>query len=106
GPRGAWVVREAREALAMLGHAGVPNSRTPEACADAIAAALSRQPPRPLPARSGAPVAGSRPILDELAAGALLDRLGIARAPSVALEVGIARAPPLPCAYPRAVQGL
>src|SRR5262249_671704 len=97
---------EAPEALAMLSHAGVPNFRTPEACADAIAAALSRQPPRPLPAHTAAPAASGGPILDELAAGALLDRLGIARAPSVALDVGIARAPPLPFAYPVAVKVL
>ena len=45
-------------------------------------------------------------MLDELAAGALLDRLGIARAPSVALEVDIARAPSLPFAYPVAVKVL
>src|SRR5262249_46551503 len=74
--------------------------------AAAWAAALSRQPPRPLPARSAALVASNGPVLDELAAGALLDRLGIARAPSVALEVGIARAPPLPFAYPVAVKVL
>jgi acyl-CoA synthetase (NDP forming) len=105
-PLAAFVVPDAPEALAMLSHAGVPNFRTPEACADAIAAALSRQPPRPLPARSAALVASNGPVLDELAAGALLDRLGIARAPSVALEVGIARAPPLPFAYPVAVKVL
>ena len=105
-PLAAFVVPDAPEALAMLSHAGVPNFRTPEACADAIAAALSRQPPRPLPARSAAPVASNGPVLDELAASALLDRLGIARAPSVALEVGIARAPPLPFAYPVAVKVL
>jgi len=105
-PLAAFVVPDAPEALAMLSHAGVPNFRTPEACADAIAAALSRQPPRPLPARSAALVASNGPVLDELAAGALLDRLGIARAPSIALEVGIARAPPLPFAYPVAVKVL
>ena len=105
-PLAAFVVPDAPEALAMLSRAGVPNFRTPEACADAIAAALSRQPPRPLPARSAAPVASNGPVLDELAASALLDRLGIARAPSVALEVGIARAPPLPFAYPVAVKVL
>jgi acetate---CoA ligase (ADP-forming) len=105
-PLAAFVVPEAPEALAMLSRAGVPNFRTPEACADAIAAALSRQPPRPLPARSAAPAASSGPILDELAADALLDRLGIARAPSVALEVGMAEAPSLPFAYPVAVKVL
>jgi acyl-CoA synthetase (NDP forming) len=105
-PLAAFIVPEAPEALAMLSRAGVPNFRTPEACADAIAAALSRQPPRPLAARSAAPAANSGRILDELAAGALLDRLGIARAPSVALEVGIAEAPPLPFVYPVAVKVL
>ena len=105
-PLAAFLVPDAPQALAMLSRAGVPNFRTPEACADAIAAALSRQPPRPLATRSAAPAASSGPILDELAAGALLDRLGIARAPSVALEVGIARVPPLPFAYPVAVKVL
>jgi acetate---CoA ligase (ADP-forming) len=105
-PLAAFLVPDAPQALAMLSSAGVPNFRTPEACADAIAAALSRQPPRPLPARTVATAASSGPILDELTAGALLDRLGIARAPSVALEVGIARAPPLPFAYPVAVKVL
>jgi acyl-CoA synthetase (NDP forming) len=105
-PLAAFVVPEAPEALAMLSRAGVPNFRTPEACADAVAAALSRQPPRPLPARPAARAASSGPMLDELAAGALLDRLGIARAPSVALEVGIADAPPLPFPYPVAVKVL
>jgi acetate---CoA ligase (ADP-forming) len=105
-PLAAFLVPDAPQALAMLSSAGVPNFRTPEACADAIAAALSRQPPRPLPARTATPAASSGPILDELAAGALLDRFGIARAPSVALEVDIARAPPLPFAYPVAVKVL
>jgi acetate---CoA ligase (ADP-forming) len=105
-PLAAFLVPDAPQALAMLSSAGVPNFRTPEACADAIAAALSRQPPRPLPARTVATAASNGPILDELAAGALLDRLGIARAPSVALEVGIARVPPLPFAYPVAVKVL
>src|SRR5215831_10755693 len=105
-PLAAFLVPDAPEALAMLSSADVPNFRTPEACADAIAAALSRQPPRPLPARIVATAESSGPILDGLAAGALLDRLGIARAPSIALEAGIARAPTLPFAYPVAVKVL
>jgi len=105
-PLAAFLVPDAPQALAMLTRAGVPNFRTPEACADAIAAALSRQPARPLPVRTAAPAASGGPILDELAAGALLDRLGIARAPSVALDVDIARPPSLPFAYPVAVKVL
>jgi acetate---CoA ligase (ADP-forming) len=105
-PLAAFIVPEAPEALAALSRAGVPNFRTPEACADAIAATLARPPPRPMPSRSAAPVASNGPVLDELASGALLDRLGIARAPSVALDVDIDRAPPLLFPYPVAVKAL
>jgi succinyl-CoA synthetase beta subunit len=45
-------------------------------------------------------------MLDELEAGALLDRLGIARAPSVALDAGGEEAPALPFPYPVAVKVL
>jgi acyl-CoA synthetase (NDP forming) len=105
-PLAAFLAPEAPEALAALSRAGVPNFRTPEACADAIAAALSRRPPRPMAARSATPAASGGRILDELAAGALLDRLGIARAPAVALDAGIAQAPALPFPYPVAVKVL
>ena len=42
-PLAAFIVPDAPKALAMLSAAGVPSFRTPEACADAIAAALSRR---------------------------------------------------------------
>jgi acyl-CoA synthetase (NDP forming) len=119
-PLAAFLVPEAPEALAALSRAGVPNFRTPEACADAIAAALARRPPVPIavgrlgrvgaglkPAptsRDVAPDTTSGPILDELASSALLDRLGIARTPSVALDADIAQAPCLPFPYPVAVK--
>src|SRR5262249_12916645 len=45
-------------------------------------------------------------MLDELAAGDLLDRIGITRAPAVALDAGIAQVPPLPFPYPVAVKVL
>ncbi len=105
-PLAAFVVPEAPEALAMLSRAGVPSFRTPEACADVIAAALRRRVPRPSwpdgwrPAGDGI---GGR-LLDPLEAGALLDRLGIARAPSLALAADIAQAPALPFPYPVAVK--
>ena len=110
-PLAAFIAPDAPEALAALSRAGVPNFRTPEACADAIAAALSRRPPRSSKQdvdgrdEHGHDGASGR-VLDELAAGALLDRLGIAHAPSVALEAGIAQAPPLPFPYPVAVKAL
>jgi acetate---CoA ligase (ADP-forming) len=105
-PLAAFIVPDAPAALAALSRAGVPNFRTPEACADAIAAALSRQPPRATAARSWAHAGTDGRILDELAAGALLERLGIQRAPSVVLEADIARAPSLPFSYPVAVKVL
>ena len=105
-PLATFIVPDAPEALAALSRAGVPSFRTPEACADAIAAALSRRAPRQMVARAAPPVMTAGRILDELEAGALLDRLGIARAPSVALDAGIAAAPPLPFAYPVVVKVL
>jgi acyl-CoA synthetase (NDP forming) len=105
-PLAAFIVPDAPAALGALSRAGVPNFRAPEACADAIAAALSRQPPRPLAARSWAQNASGGRMLDELAAGALLERIGIKRAPSVVLEASITQAPALPFSYPVAVKVL
>ena len=105
-PLAAFIAPEAPEALAALSRAGVPSFHTPEACADAIAAALARQAPRVLQVRSSPPGAGDGRLVDELAAGALLDRLGIARAPSVALDIAITQAPALPFPYPVAVKVL
>ena len=111
-PLAAFLVPDAPEALAALSRAGVPNFRTPEACADAIAAALARRTPQPYsPSSSRETDASPRAerdgtMLDELAAGALLERLGIARAPAVALDADIAQAPALPFPFPVAVKVL
>src|SRR5262249_47273780 len=78
-PLVAFLTPEAPEALVRLMQAGVPNFRTPESCADAVAAALRRRAPRPREARHRH-AAGGR-ALDDLAAYGLLDRIGIARAP-------------------------
>jgi acyl-CoA synthetase (NDP forming) len=51
-PIAAYLVPEAPQALAMLSRAGVPNFHTPEACADAIAAALRRRVPMALRAHN------------------------------------------------------
>jgi acyl-CoA synthetase (NDP forming) len=105
-PLAAFIAPDAPDALAALSRAGVPNFRTPEACADVIAAALARRPPRPMAARSSPPAARSGLVLDDLAAGALLERLGIARVPAVSLDAGITQAPALPFPYPVAVKVL
>ena len=102
-PLAAFVVPDAPQALARLSAAGVPCFRTPEACADAVAAALRRRVPVPAVVRKPAPPGGGR-LLDELEAYAPLDRLGLARAPGVALAATISRAPALPFPYPVAAK--
>src|SRR5262249_58784903 len=97
GARGPW---------AGGGGAGVRNFPTPEACADAIAAALARQSPQPMRVRSAAPPAGGGVLVDEFASGATLDRLGIPSVPSVTFDIAIDRAPAPPFPYPLPVNAL
>jgi acetate---CoA ligase (ADP-forming) len=105
-PLAAFIAPEAPTALAMLSGAAVPSFHTPEACADAIAAALARRAPRAIEVRAPAPIGDSGRVLDELEAGAVLDRLGIPRAKSIALDANITEAPSLPFPYPVAVKVL
>jgi acyl-CoA synthetase (NDP forming) len=102
-PLAAYMVPDAPVALAQLAVAGVPAFRTPEACADAVAAALRRRPPVAAAAGGPAP-SGEGRLLDELAAYALLDRLGVAHAPSVAVAPDVSAAPALPFSYPVAAK--
>lgn len=104
-PLAAYLVPDAPAALAQLAAAGLPAFRTPEACADAVAAALRRRPPRGDVARVPAAVGEGR-LLDEVEAYALLDRVGIAHAPGVAVDATIGTPPPLPFAYPVAAKVL
>jgi acyl-CoA synthetase (NDP forming) len=104
-PIAAFLVPEAPDALARLAAAGVPNFHTPEACADAVAAALRRHAPRPTEVRTG-PASGSGRMLDELEAYGLFDKLGVPHAPSFALDATIAKAPALPFGYPVVVKAL
>jgi acyl-CoA synthetase (NDP forming) len=105
-PLAAFIAPEAPQALAMLSGAGVPSFHTPEACADGIAAALARRAPRAAMVRAAALIGDSGRVLDELEAGAVLDRLGIPRAKSIALDANITEAPSLPFPYPVAVKVL
>ena len=104
-PIATFLVPEAPDALARLSAAGVPNFHTPEACADAVAAALRRRVPRAIETRDK-PSSGAGRMLDELEAYAMLDKLGVPHAPSVALHASMARAPALPFSYPVAVKAL
>ena len=103
-PIAVFLVPEAPDALAQLSKAGVPSFHTPEACADAVAAALKRRAPTPMAAQR--PAKGDGRMLDELEAYELLDKLGVPHAHSIALDAGIAAAPALPFAYPVAVKAL
>lgn len=91
-PLVAFVVPHAPEALACLTRAGVPNFRTPEACADAIAATFARRIPKPLIDRPPQ-AAGSVTVLDELEAFSILDSLDIPRVTSVAISATEPAAP-------------
>jgi acyl-CoA synthetase (NDP forming) len=101
-PIAVFLVPEAPQARAALGAAGVANFYTPEACADAVAAALARRLPRVAPGMMGVTPAPHRNgrTLDELEAYALFDRLGIPHAPSVAFDADMTELPVLPFGYP------
>jgi acyl-CoA synthetase (NDP forming) len=107
GPRplAAFVAPDAPEAFALLTAAGVANFRTPESCADGVAAALTRRAPVPW-SPAPRPAGGKPRALAELAAYALLDRVGVPRAPAVALDANLAAPPALPFAYPVAAKVL
>jgi acyl-CoA synthetase (NDP forming) len=104
-PLAAFLAPEAPEALLKLAQGGVPSFRTPEACADAVAAALGRRPPKPI-ARGGAAADAPSRMLDEAQAYELLDRVGLPRAPTVVLDARLPAPPLLPFNYPVALKVL
>lgn len=95
-PLAAMLVPDAPDALAQLTAAGVPCFRTPEACADAIAAVLARRAPG-REATAGQ-VADAR-ALDEVDAYALLDTLEVPHAPAATFSLDVPPAE-LPFASP------
>lgn len=101
----AFLAPEAPEALYALMQAGVPSFRTPEALADAVAAALGRREPKPAAAATVATRLNAR-MLNELEAYAVIDGLGIARAPTAIVSADGSTVAPLPFAYPIAAKAL
>ena len=97
-PLAVFIAPAAPEALRQLTEAGVPCFRTPEACADAIAAGFARRPPKPMPDE---PVRGALRSLDEAAGYAVLAGLGIGAAPHAVVEP---TATASPVGYPAAVK--
>lgn len=79
-PLAAMLVPDAPQALASLTAAGVPCFRTPEACADAIAAVFKRRQPGPPALCHGDSFAGAK-ALSEAQAYGVLEQLGVPHAP-------------------------
>ena len=107
-PLAAMIVPDAPQAIAQLTAAKVPCFRTPEACADVIAAVFGRRSPlRLADIDVAAAVSGHGPgssALSEAQAYELLDSLGIAHAPYVLTDPDWRAPQHLPFAYPVAVK--
>lgn len=106
-PIAAFLVPDAPTALAMLTAAGVPNFRTPEACADAIAAALHRRSPRPTAPPRPNPTAVVR-LADEAESYHVLVDAGVPVAPHqvLTLEECATSDPHVTVRFPVAVKAL
>jgi len=102
-PLAAFLAPEAPDALTRLMEAGVPSFRTPEACAEAVAAGFGRRMPTKtiLPAVPS-PVATR--TLDELESYQVLDRIGISRPTVVVVDADLTTPPALPFAFPVAAK--
>jgi acyl-CoA synthetase (NDP forming) len=104
-PLAAFLAPDAAQALARLNQAGVPNFRTPEACADAISAAFRRRSPvADIVSRQYVPAARDGRMLDEYEAYAVLERLGIPHAPTTVVQAGAPVPTNLPIPFPVAVK--
>ena len=101
-PLAAMIVPDAPEALTRLTAAGIPCFRSPEACGDAIAAVLGRRTPT-VAAKVERRRTSSARTLSEAQAYALLDELGVARAPALVAPLA-GPVPPLPFDFPVAVK--
>ncbi|WP_051613531.1 acetate--CoA ligase family protein [Rhodococcus sp. UNC23MFCrub1.1] len=84
----AFALPEAPDAAALLNESGVPAFRTPESCADVVAATYGRVPATiGNGARFAVDAAAPTAVLDEKASGELLASLGVEFCPSVAVEI-------------------
>jgi acyl-CoA synthetase (NDP forming) len=85
-PLAAMLVPDAPAALLALTQAGVPCFRSPEGCADAIAAVLARRAPGHQPAADEAAPRDAK-ALSEAQAYGVLDALGVPHAPAVTMPL-------------------
>lgn len=99
-----FALPEAPDAAALLAASGVPAFRTPETCADAVAAAFGRRVATIDPARGFGPPSGQSLVLDELVSAELL---GLPTAASVAVKLASLDDPiELPFGFPVVVKAL
>ncbi len=106
-PLAAFIVPDAPRALEVLTAAGVPCFRSPEACADAVSAVLSRRVRDVAESHDRVAGRGDAPVttqLDEAAAYGVLDALGITRPELVVLDG--TDLPALPFGFPVAAKVL
>ena len=82
-----FALPEAPDAARLLASSGVPAFRTPESCADAVAAAFARRSTSVDPQRVVGLPAGAPELLDELASAEVLAGVGVPTSPAVVLEV-------------------
>lgn len=102
GRLAVFIVPEAPHALQMLAEHRIPCFRTPESCADAVAAAMARRvPSTDIPTSIKTTAVRT---LDEQDSYALLDRVGVAHAPAVTVTDDLAPALSLPAPWVAKVQ--
>ena len=86
-PLAAFMVPDAPQALKMLGEAGIPAFRSPEALGDVVASAFRRRPARgEVPATPANRPGG--PVLDEMEGYGPLDLLGVSHARAITVGCG------------------
>lgn len=96
-PLAVFLVPEAPRALAMCASAGVAAFRTPESCADAVAAWIARREPRLSVA--GSPMRGASRALTETASLERIEALGISGVPRIEISTDESPVPP-PFGFP------
>lgn len=104
-PLVAFLVPDAPEALAKLAQADVASFRTPEACADAIAAAFRRRAAKAPQLASKQFRRAGASQLNEWDAYALFEKIGLPHAPAARIAVEVEHIE-LPFDYPVAVKVL
>ncbi|WP_433869152.1 acetate--CoA ligase family protein [Saccharopolyspora sp. CA-218241] len=102
-----FALPEAPDAADLLASSGVPAFRTPESCADAVAAAFSRRSATIDPERISGPPVGTPELLHEQDSAELLASVGVPTLPAVALETtSLEEDIELPFEFPVAVKAL